>query len=53
MSALTIGQVAKQADVTCDTVRLYERYGLVEEPPRAANGYRQYPESVAQSLPLS
>lgn len=48
--ALTIGQVAKQAGVSHDTIRLYERYGLIEEPARAANGYRQYPIETVDKL---
>lgn len=50
MLLLTIGQVAKQAQVSLDTIRLYERYGLIKEPQRAANGYRQYPKEVIDCL---
>ena len=50
MSALSIGKVAKQAGVSLDTVRLYEKYGLIPEPPRLDNGYRQYPEDVVVQL---
>lgn len=50
VTSLTIGQVAKAAGVSHDTIRLYERYGLIEEPPRASNGYRQYPPSVVDHL---
>lgn len=46
MSGLTIGQVAKQTHLSHDTLRLYERMGLIEEPPRMANNYRQYPEET-------
>lgn len=46
----TIGQVAKRAGVSNDTIRLYERYGLIEEPPRADNGYRQYPPEAVEQL---
>ena len=42
METLTIGQVAKQAGVNVETVRYYERQGLIPEPPRQASGYRQY-----------
>jgi len=46
---LTIGQLAKEADVHVETVRYYERRGLVPEPPRTPSGYRSYPvESVAR-----
>lgn len=50
MSLLSIGQVAKHAHVSHDTIRLYERYGLIHEPQRAANGYRQYPAQVVDCL---
>lgn len=42
MEKLTIGQVAKEAGVHVETVRYYERQGLIPEPPRRASGYRQY-----------
>lgn len=42
METLTIGQVAKQAGVNIETVRYYERQGLIPEPSRRASGYRQY-----------
>lgn len=48
--ALTIGQVASLAGVSHDTIRLYERYGLIEEPPRAANRYRQYSMEAVDKL---
>ncbi|HHS2910625.1 heavy metal-responsive transcriptional regulator [Legionella pneumophila serogroup 1] len=48
--ALTIGQVASLAGVSHDTIRLYERYGLIEEPPRAANEYRQYSMEAVDKL---
>ena len=47
--ALTIGSLAGQADVNVQTVRYYERRGLVPAPPRTDSGYRQYPpDSVAR-----
>lgn len=48
--ALTIGKVAKQTGVSRDTIRLYERYGLIEPPSRADNGYRQYSSDVVDKL---
>ena len=49
MSGFTIGKVAKQAGVGIETIRFYERQGLIEEPPRTESGYREYPgESVAR-----
>lgn len=42
MESMTIGQVAKKANVNIQTVRFYERRGLIPEPPRRSSGYRQY-----------
>lgn len=42
MSALLIGQVARQTGVSVETIRFYERQGLIQEPPRRPSGYRQY-----------
>lgn len=44
MDALSIGQLAEAAGVHEETVRYYERRGLLAEPPRSAAGYRQYSE---------
>lgn len=44
---LKIGQVAATAGVNVQTLRYYERRGLLKQPERAASGYREYhPESV-------
>jgi MerR family mercuric resistance operon transcriptional regulator len=45
---MRIGQVATQAGVNIDTVRYYERRGLLDEPVREpSSGYREYaPETV-------
>jgi MerR family mercuric resistance operon transcriptional regulator len=37
-----IGQLADEAGVNVETVRYYERRGLLREPPRTDVGYRQY-----------
>lgn len=50
MRALTIGQVAKRAGVGVETVRFYEREGLLEEPDRKDSGYRQYGQEVIARL---
>jgi Hg(II)-responsive transcriptional regulator len=42
MKPLTIGRLAEQADVGVDTVRFYERRGLLPEPDRTPAGYRIY-----------
>jgi Hg(II)-responsive transcriptional regulator len=43
MESLRIGQLARQAGVHLETVRYYERRGLLSQPPRSRSGYRQYP----------
>jgi len=47
---LTIGRVAERADVGIDTVRFYERRGLLPEPQRTASGYRLYTEATIKRL---
>ena len=44
--ALTIGQVANAAHVNVETLRYYERRGLVPKPPRSPSQYRSYPEDT-------
>ncbi|HVH66362.1 MAG TPA: MerR family transcriptional regulator [Gemmatimonadales bacterium] len=48
--ALTIGQVARAADVNVQTLRYYERRGLFAAPRRTASGYRQYAEDAVSRL---
>src|SRR5439155_3345585 len=50
MKPLSIGEVARRARVGVETVRFYERRGLLEEPARRASGYRQYGEEVVSRL---
>ena len=50
MPAMTIGQVARQAGVGVETVRFYERTGLLTAPPRRASGYRQYAQEAVTRL---
>jgi Hg(II)-responsive transcriptional regulator len=40
--SLTIGEVADRASVNVQTIRYYERRGLLPDPPRSSSGYRQY-----------
>ena len=50
IASLTIGQLARRADVGVETVRFYEREGLLKEPARRPSGYRQYDEGVVDRL---
>ena len=48
-TGLTIGKVAHSAGLAIDTVRYYEREGLLEKPARTVSGYRHYrPDVVAR-----
>src|SRR5499426_3655799 len=42
MDGFTIGQVAKQAKVNIETLRYYERRGLIPRPHRTVSNYRVY-----------
>ena len=50
MKPLTIGKVAERSGVGIETVRFYEREGLLEKPTRSASGYRQFDEDVIRRL---
>jgi Hg(II)-responsive transcriptional regulator len=50
MPQLTIGVLAKRAGVAIDTVRYYERRGLLAPATRLASGYRQYGAAELQRL---
>ena len=42
MSTITTGELARRAQVNVETLRYYERCGLLKMPSRRASGYRQY-----------
>jgi len=50
MNSLTIGHLAKESGVNLETVRYYERRGLLPKPPRSASGYRLFPIEATQRL---
>ncbi len=47
---LKIGEVANRAGVNLQTIRYYEREGLLPEPPRLASGYRMFPEDAVRRV---
>ncbi len=47
---LTIGRIAAQTGTTPDTLRYYEREGLMPAPTKGANGYRLYPPAAVKQL---
>jgi MerR family transcriptional regulator, copper efflux regulator len=50
MSTMTIGRLSERTGVSIDTVRFYERKGLLPPPARRASGYREYHESDIDRL---
>ena len=47
---LTIGNLAKAANVNVETIRYYERIGLIEQPVKPDQGFRKYPLQSIQNL---
>lgn len=47
---VTIGAVARRAGVGIDTIRYYEREGLLPTPQRRASGYRDYGTGAVERL---
>lgn len=47
---LTVGQLAKACDVRADTVRYYERIGMIDEASRTEAGYRKFADSATERV---
>jgi len=47
---MRIGELAKRAGVTPDTIRYYEREGLLTPPARTPSGYRDFGETALEDL---
>jgi DNA-binding transcriptional MerR regulator len=47
---MKIGNVASKAELSIDTLRFYEREGLISSPRRLFSGYREYSEDVLDRL---
>src|ERR687891_699538 len=50
---MKIGEIAKQAGVTVDTVRFYERVGVLPTPERTESGYRDYEPATVVRIQLT
>ena len=50
MKNMTIGQLAKAVDLNTQTIRYYERIGLINKPDTSESGYRVYPEKAVGIL---
>lgn len=47
---MKISEAARAAGVIVETIRYYERQGLIECPPRPAEGYRSYPAATVSRI---
>ena len=47
---LTIGKLARQAGVNVETIRYYQRRGLLREPAKPRNGFRQYASDTVKRV---
>ncbi len=50
MAELTIGRLAARTGVNIETIRYYERIGMIPPPPRSTGGQRRYQESHLRRL---
>ena len=50
---MKIGAIAKRAGVTVDTVRFYERVGVLPTPARTESGYRDYEPTIVERIQLT
>lgn len=50
MELLTMGRLATRVEVNPETIRYYEREGLLEAPARLPSGYRVFPEESVQRI---
>jgi DNA-binding transcriptional MerR regulator len=50
---MKIGEIASEAGVTVDTVRFYERVGVLPEPARTESGYRDYEPGTVERIRLT
>ena len=50
MKTLTTGQLAKESGINIETIRYYERRGLIPEPPRRVSGYREFTPKYIERL---
>lgn len=50
MTGLRSGRVADLAGVTVETLRYYERRGIIAEPARSLGGHRLYPDQTVTTL---
>lgn len=49
-SEMTIGLLAKKSHVTVETVKFYEKEGLLPKPPKPQSGFRSYPQDYVSRI---
>jgi Hg(II)-responsive transcriptional regulator len=49
-TSIQTGEVAARAGVNIQTLRYYERRGLLKEPPRRPSGFRRYPQDTVRII---
>ncbi|KQZ92875.1 MULTISPECIES: MerR family transcriptional regulator [unclassified Pseudomonas] len=49
---MKIGELALLSGLSASRIRFYEAQGLIQQVQRSANGYRQYPQQVLQTLQI-
>lgn len=47
---MRIGKIAKAAEINIETVRFYERKGLIDQPIKPVEGYRDYSSKILERL---
>lgn len=47
---MTIGELARRGGVGIETIRYYQRRGLMLKPPRRTKGFREYPDEALRTL---
>ncbi len=52
MMSLTIGKLASSAGVNVETIRYYERRGLIDQPVKPENGFRRYDKTILDRVIL-
>ena len=50
---MKIGQVAREAGVSVDTIRFYERRGVLPAPERRPSGYRMFTEATVERIRMA
>lgn len=46
----TISRLAKELSINIETIRFYERKGLIQQPPKPTTGYRHYPDETINRI---